>query len=157
MAADRHARLGQKYSPAADWAPSAVPVHPLPRAHAGVDVICRRHTISRRGSAWCCHVWPQDTSSICRAPAGWARCGWAEPQTRTACYKVFPSILSYAGIGRASLNNSAISPLKASAFLLIISCIFEFTLIMKCKWTQCYVYTTDWRKPSPSSFSCWSF
>lgn len=154
-APERDARIEQKYSPA-DWAPSAVPAHHH-RAHVGVDVICRRHTIKWGGFARCCHVLPQDTRSICRGPAGRSRQGWAEPQIRTAFYKVFLSFLSSTGIGRDSLNNSAISPLKASAFLLIISRILELTLITKCKWTQCYVYATDWRQPSPSPLNHCSF
>lgn len=90
-------------------------------------------------------------------PAGWTLPGWAEPWIRTASCKVSLSFLSYTGTGRGSLSNSVISPLKASAFLLIISCFFELILTMECKLTKCHVYATDWRMSSYFPFNCWIF
>lgn len=81
----------------------------------------------------CCHVLPQDMRTICRGPAGLTLPGWAEPKIRAASYEVFLSFLSDTGIGRDSLNNIAISPLKASAILLIMSYILKFILAMQCR------------------------
>lgn len=81
----------------------------------------------------CCHVLPQDMRTICRSPAGLTLPGWAETQFRAASYEVFLSFLSYTGMGRDSLNNIAISPLKASAILLIMSYILKFIPAMQCR------------------------
>lgn len=79
----------------------------------------------------CCHVVPQDMRTVCTGPAGLTLPGWAETQIRAASYKGFLSFLSYTGTGRDSLNNIAISPLKASAILLIMSYILKLILIMQ--------------------------
>lgn len=81
----------------------------------------------------CCHVLPQDMRTICGGPAGLTLPGWAEIQIRAASYEGFLSFLTYTGIGRDSLNNFAISPLKASAILLIMSYVLQLILIMQCR------------------------